>query len=114
MKENTYSEIIEFLAYLGVPSHVKGYNYLVSILNSEEDILNMSCMEIYRYVARVCNTNQQNVDRGIRHVVKMSFENMPLDVRGKIFGNSLKGRILPTNSQYIHSLLMAYKYMRKE
>lgn len=98
--------VTKYLIDLGVPAHIKGYNYLrTAILAVMEDyrMLQNITKGLYPTVAKKYKTTGARVERAIRHAIEVSFDRTGnRDLIYKIFGNSIsseKGK--PTNSAFI-------------
>ena len=90
---------------LGVPAHIKGYQYLRSaILMAVEDmdILNSITKQLYPGIAKVYNTTPSRVERAIRHAIEVAFGRGKLDTINEMFGYTISaGKGKPTNSEFI-------------
>lgn len=109
-RENvTLEQIISKLLHeLGVPAHIKGYQYLrLAIQLSVEDMQNLHSITkvLYPSIAEAFHTTPSRVERAIRHAVEVSFSRGKMETLEEIFGysvNTLKGK--PTNSEFIAML----------
>ena len=90
---------------LGVPAHIKGYQYLRSaILMAVEDmdILNSITKQLYPGIAKIYNTTPSRVERAIRHAIEVAFGRGKLDTINEMFGYTISaGKGKPTNSEFI-------------
>ena len=90
---------------IGVPAHVKGYQYLrEAILLSVEDmdIINAVTKSLYPAVAERFSTTPSRVERAIRHAIELAWDRGDLEILQKYFGytvSNAKGK--PTNSEFI-------------
>lgn len=97
--------VTDIICKLGVPAHVKGYQYLrTAILNAVNDISLMNCVtkQLYPSVARQYGTTSSRVERAIRHAIEIAWERGNTETLNSFFGYSIKcyhGR--PTNSEFI-------------
>jgi len=90
---------------LGVPAHIKGYQYLreaiiMAVMNQE--IINAVTKSLYPLLAKKYETTPSRVERAIRHAIEVAWNRGEIAVHDKIFGytvNSNKGK--PTNSEFI-------------
>lgn len=105
----TLEQIISKLLHeLGVPAHIKGYQYLrLAIQLSVEDMQNLHSITkvLYPSIAEAFHTTPSRVERAIRHAVEVSFSRGKMETLEEIFGysvNTLKGK--PTNSEFIAML----------
>ena len=110
-KERTFSlfaEVTGTLHLVGVPAHIKGYQYLregVILVVKEPESINAVTKVLYPSIARVFDTTPSRVERAIRHAIEVAWERGDLDVLQEIFGYTVsnsKGK--PTNSEFIAML----------
>ena len=109
--------IVELLKKLGVPSNIKGYNYLIvaimQMLKNPEEASKMTKV-LYPAIAKEFNTTPSRVGRSIRHAIETSFAYafcFNRDLINDIFGcawNSNKEK--PTNSQFIVAVTEFIRY----
>lgn len=109
------NEINRIFAEIGVPRHLKGYNYLVTgIINVYNNInlLSEVTKELYPSIARTYSTTSSRVEQAIRHVIKITWLNGNQEELQNIFGFRAKQR--PCNSEFISKivdmLLSKYNY----
>lgn len=90
---------------LGVPAHIKGYQYLreaIILAVGNEEIINAVTKSLYPLLAKKYTTTPSRVERAIRHAIEVAWNRGEIAVHDKIFGytvNSNKGK--PTNSEFI-------------
>lgn len=90
---------------LGVPAHIKGYQYLreaIIMAVANEEIINAVTKSLYPLLANKYETTPSRVERAIRHAIEVAWNRGEIAVHDKIFGytvNSNKGK--PTNSEFI-------------
>lgn len=100
--EVTVSDIMH---ELGVPAHIKGYQYLRSaILLSVDDpeMLNSVTKLLYPTVAEKYMTTPSRVERAIRHAIEVAWDRGDIDVLSSYFGYTIQiSRGKPTNSEFI-------------
>lgn len=100
--EVTVSEIMH---QIGVPAHIKGYQYLreaiiLSINNT--DMMNSVTKVLYPTVAKTFNTTASRVERAIRHAIEVAWDRGDVDVLSAYFGYTIQNtRGKPTNSEFI-------------
>ena len=98
-------KISDMLHNLGVPSHIRGYQYIrdgIVMMYEEPDMLKGITKEIYPELALKYNTTTSRVERAIRHAIEVAWNRGQIEMHEKIFGytvNSNKGK--PTNSEFI-------------
>ena len=90
---------------IGVPSHIKGYQYLRdSIIMSVNnmDILNSITKQLYPTIAKMHETTPSRVERAIRHAIEVAWNRGKMDTINELFGYSIQaGKGKPTNSEFI-------------
>ncbi len=100
-----YGEVTGILHLVGVPAHIKGYQYLresIMMAVNDPEVINAVTKELYPAVARRYATTPSRVERAIRHAIEVAWERGDLDVLQSIFGytvSNAKGK--PTNSEFI-------------
>ncbi|MBQ8043355.1 MAG: hypothetical protein IJ272_04305 [Clostridia bacterium] len=98
-------EITEILHVLGVPAHIKGYQYLrTAILMAVMDpaVLDKTTKVLYPKVAKHYGTTASRTERAIRHSIEVAWERGNIDVLNSYFGNTIDiNRGKPTNSEFI-------------
>ena len=99
------SNISNLLHSLGVPSHIKGYEYIregIGLLYNKPSILGAITKEMYPEIAVKYNTTSSRVERAIRHAIEISWSRGDYDLMEDLFGNSVDvDRSKPTNSEFI-------------
>jgi len=112
---NLYSEVTNVMHQIGIPAHVKGYQYIrEAILMVVEDpsLLGAVTKELYPDVAKKYDTTSSRVERGIRHAVELAWERGHTDTLKQIFGYSMNSdRQKPTNSEFIALLADKFRVM---
>ncbi len=98
-------EITNLLHELGVPAHIRGYQYLryaIALVIKDITILNSITKALYPEIAIKFDTTPNRVERAIRHAIETSWERSELDVINRLFRYTVrndKGK--PTNSEFI-------------
>lgn len=96
--------VTEMLHEIGVPAHIKGYQYLrTAILKSVDDmdILNSITKQLYPTIAKEYGTTSSRVERAIRHAIEVAWSRGKTDTINELFGYSIGNRLKPTNSEFI-------------
>lgn len=97
--------VTEIIHEIGVPAHIKGYQYLRSsilLAVNDMDILNSITKQLYPSIAKKYDTTSSRVERAIRHAIEVAWERGKTDTIDELFGYSIsKGRQKPTNSEFI-------------
>lgn len=104
-------EVVEILHNLGVPTHLKGYEYLKkSIISSYENNIKNLYTDLYPLVAADFSTSEICVEKNIRTAIETSWNRGNYNTIEEVFGYSvcsLKGK--PTNLQYIMTIVEKLK-----
>ena len=102
---NLQVSISKLLHDLGIPSHIKGYQFLrdaVNMLFDNPEIIGGITKELYPELANKYNTTVSRVERSIRHAVEVSWNRGDLKLMENIFGHSVDiDKAKPTNSEFI-------------
>lgn len=98
-------EVTKMIQQMGVPAHVKGYQYLrdaiVSVIN-DVSLLGAVTKELYPMIAKKYNTTPSRVERAIRHAIELAWDRGNIDFMNKFFGYTINvDRGKPTNSEFI-------------
>ena len=95
----------EILHQIGVPAHIKGYQYLRdSIIMAIEnpDIINAITKQLYPSVAKRYATTSSRVERAIRHAIEVAWDRGDVDILNSYFGYTIQNtRGKPTNSEFV-------------
>ena len=104
-KNNLQISITKILHELGVPSHIKGYQYIregISIIYDNPDVIGGITKELYPDIAKKYETTVSRVERAIRHAIEVSWNRGNWDLMEEIFGHSVDiDKAKPTNSEFI-------------
>lgn len=102
---NLEISVTKLLHGLGVPSHIKGYQYIregVLLMYEKPDIVGAITKELYPEIANKFDTTVSRVERAIRHAIEVSWNRGDIDLMEEIFGHSVDyDRAKPTNSEFI-------------
>ncbi|MDR2525424.1 MAG: sporulation transcription factor Spo0A [Oscillospiraceae bacterium] len=97
--------VSEIMHQVGVPAHIKGYQYLrEAIILSIEDTEMISSVTkvLYPTIARTFKTTPSRVERAIRHAIEVAWDRGDIDVLSSYFGYTIQNsRGKPTNSEFI-------------
>lgn len=98
-------QVTNILHALGIPSHIKGYQYIRSAILMVYDnpgFIGGITKELYPDLSIKFNTSIQRVERAIRHAIEVSWIRGDIDLMEEIFGHSVDiDRAKPTNSEFI-------------
>lgn len=102
---NLQISISKMLHNLGIPSHIKGYQFLrdaVCLVFENPDMIGGITKELYPELAQKYDTTVSRVERAIRHAVEVSWNRGDLKLMETIFGHSVDiDKAKPTNSEFI-------------
>ena len=99
------AQVTKIIHQIGVPAHIKGYQYLRSaILMAIDDaeIINSVTKILYPAVAKKFGTTNSRVERAIRHAIEVAWDRGDYDTLTSYFGYTIQNqRGKPTNSEFI-------------
>ncbi len=97
--------VTEFIHELGVPAHIKGYQYIrtaIMMVVENMDMLNYITKQLYPDIAHAYNTTASRVERAIRHSIEVAWTRGKPETMNEIFGYTIHtGKGKPTNSEFI-------------
>ena len=105
MERNLETDVTAMIHEIGVPAHIKGYQYLRdAIILSVQDMemLNSITKILYPTIAKKHQTTSSRVERAIRHAIEVAWSRGNMDTINELFGytnNTGKGK--PTNSEFV-------------
>ena len=112
------SEVSVLLHDLGIPTHVRGYQYIregVMLLYASDGVSSLVTKEIYPKIANKYQTTSSRVERAIRHAIEISWSRGDIKLMENLFGNSIDfDRSRPTNSEFLSTLADKFKLNTKE
>ena len=98
-------EVTNLIHQMGVPAHVRGYQYLrdaIILVIKEQTLLGAVTKELYPMIAEKFNTTPSRVERAIRHAIELAWDRGNVDLMNKVFGYTIDvERGKPTNSEFI-------------
>lgn len=101
-------EITGMLHEIGVPAHIKGYQYLrcaIAMVVEDMSILNSITKTLYPEIAIRYETTPNRVERAIRHAIETAWERSDVEVINKLFRYTIRNdRGKPTNSEFVAML----------
>ncbi len=102
---NLQISITKTLHELGVPSHIKGYQYIregVTLIYENPEMVGGITKELYPEIAKKYETTVSRVERAIRHAIEVSWNRGNWQLMEDIFGHSVDiDKAKPTNSEFI-------------
>ena len=102
---NIEAMVTSIIHEIGVPAHIKGYQYLreaIMIAVDDMDVINAITKVLYPQVAKTLSTTPSRVERAIRHAIEVAWDRGDLETLQRFFGytvSNTKGK--PTNSEFI-------------
>ena len=97
--------ISDIMRQIGVPAHIKGYQYLrtaIKLSVEDSDMLGSVTKLLYPTVAKIFNTTSSRVERAIRHAIEVAWDRGDVDVLSSYFVYTIQSqRGKPTNSEFI-------------
>lgn len=103
--KNLEVEVTRMIHQMGVPAHVKGYQYLRdAIVNvvSDVSLLGAVTKELYPMIAAKYQTTPSRVERAIRHAIELAWDRGNVDFMNRFFGYTINvDRGKPTNSEFV-------------
>lgn len=104
-ERNLETDVTNIIHEVGVPAHIKGYQYLRdAIIMSVEDMemLNSITKILYPTIAKRHQTTPSRVERAIRHAIEVAWSRGKMDTIDALFGYTVSnGKGKPTNSEFI-------------
>ena len=102
---NLQISITKMLHELGMPSHIKGYQYIregITMIYNDPNIIGGITKELYPELASKFDTTVSRVERAIRHAIEVSWNRGNWDYMEELFGHSVDiDKAKPTNSEFI-------------
>ena len=104
-EENLEALVTNIIHEVGVPAHIKGYQYLreaIMMVVHNIDIINQITKQLYPDIAVKYHTTPSRVERAIRHAIEVAWTRGQTETVDNIFGYTIsaaKGK--PTNSEFI-------------
>lgn len=103
--ENEDESITNLFLTLGIPAHIKGYQYLreaVHMVIQNRDVINRITKELYPGVARRFDTSPSKVERAMRHAIEVAWSRGRLDAVNRMYGYKVFDAMdKPTNGEFI-------------
>ena len=116
-ENNLESVITDIIHDIGVPAHIKGYNYLreaIGLCIKDDEFINSITKLLYPTVAKNFSTTSSRVERAIRHAIEVAWNRGREEVLTDIFGYTIdtnKGK--PTNGEFIAMISDSIKLKMK-
>jgi len=98
-------DVTNIIHQMGVPAHIKGYQYLrdaILLVVNEVNLLGAVTKELYPMIAEKYQTTPSRVERAIRHAIELAWDRGNVEMMNKFFGYTINiQRGKPTNSEFI-------------
>ena len=104
-EENLEERIANLFLTVGIPAHIKGYQYLreaVRMVIENPDLMGRITKELYPGIAHRFGTTSSKVERAIRHAIEVAWNRGRIEALDEAFGRnvcSLDDK--PTNGEFI-------------
>ena len=99
------ADVTEIIHEIGVPAHIKGYQYLrdaIIMSVTDMEMLNSITKILYPTIAEKYQTTASRVERAIRHAIEVAWSRGKMDTIDEMFGYTIhNGKGKPTNSEFI-------------
>ncbi|MGN0371745.1 MAG: sporulation transcription factor Spo0A [Enterocloster sp.] len=117
MKEHLETDITKMLHELGIPAHIKGYQYLrdaICMAVEDQEMMSSVTKILYPAIAKRNQTTASRVERAIRHAIEVAWGRGKMETIDEVFGYTIStGKGKPTNSEFIalisDKILLEYK-----
>lgn len=105
-KEQTLeAEVTDIIHEIGVPAHIKGYQYLrdaIIMSVNDTEMLGSITKILYPTIAKMHQTTPSRVERAIRHAIEVAWSRGKMDTIDALFGYTIhNGKGKPTNSEFV-------------
>ena len=104
-EEELETDVTEMIHEVGVPAHIKGYQYLrdaIVMSVKDMDMLNSITKVLYPTIADTFQTTPSRVERAIRHAIEVAWSRGRMETLDSLFGYTINtGKGKPTNSEFI-------------
>ena len=104
-REGADEMITNLFLTLGIPAHIKGYQYLreaVRMVLADHDVINRITKELYPGIARKFDTTSSKVERAMRHAIEVAWSRGRLESVNRIYGYRVfSPEDKPTNGEFI-------------
>lgn len=105
MERNLESDVTNIIHEIGVPAHIKGYQYLrdaIMMSVNDGEMLNSITKLLYPSIAKRHKTTPSRVERAIRHAIEVAWSRGKMDTIDELFGYTVSnGKGKPTNSEFV-------------
>lgn len=104
-KRNLENDVTQMLHEIGIPAHIKGYQYLrdaIIISVNDQEMMASVTKILYPTIAKKHQTTPSRVERAIRHAIEVAWSRGQMETINELFGYTVStGKGKPTNSEFI-------------
>lgn len=104
-KRDLEASITNIIHEIGVPAHIKGYQYLreaITMVYHDVELLGSITKVLYPDIGKAFNTTASRVERAIRHAIEVAWSRGNMDSISQLFGYTVSvTKAKPTNSEFI-------------
>jgi sporulation transcription factor Spo0A len=102
---NLENDVTNMIHEIGVPAHIKGYQYLreaIMMVVNDQEMLSSITKILYPSIAKKYQTTPSRVERAIRHAIEVAWSRGNMETLDSFFGYTISiGKGKPTNSEFI-------------
>lgn len=106
---NIERKVNEILFDLSIPANLLGFKYVkraIIMIHENPKYMRSVTSVVYPRIAKEYETTNSKVERGIRHAITRSLNNIDSDVAYKYFGSSISiEKDKPTNAEFIAAIV---------
>jgi two-component system response regulator (stage 0 sporulation protein A) len=107
--EKIDDKIIKILHELGIPSHIKGYQYMkegIEMIYHTPSMMDKITKSLYPELAKKFHSTTTRVERDIRHAIELGWTRANWDYMEELFGYSIDSdKAKPTNREFITTIV---------
>lgn len=116
-ERNLEADVTNIIHEIGVPAHIKGYQYLrdaIAMSVEDQEMMSSVTKILYPAIAKRNQTTASRVERAIRHAIEVAWGRGKMETIDEVFGYTIStGKGKPTNSEFIalisDKILLEYK-----
>ena len=105
IQERLENDVTDMIHEVGVPAHIKGYQYLrdaIMMVIEDPEMLNSITKILYPTIAKRNQTTPSRVERAIRHAIEVAWSRGNMEIINSLFSYTVStGKGKPTNSEFI-------------
>lgn len=104
-KYDIQQDVTRIIRDLGIPAHIKGYQYIregIMMAIDDMNMMNYITKLLYPTIAQKYKTTSSSVERAIRHAIEVAWTRGKIELLEEMFGYTISaGKGKPTNSEFI-------------